>query len=116
MSKQSKRPRNRLADLLFLGGGLSAAALIVAYQTGSEPRLPPDPQPTQQVQQVSQTEPTPVPTPEEQVPEPCLTNHPAQPKQCLVERDPFQSNIPESTLRPPVHLAGAVAIPEPEGG
>ena len=49
--------RNRLADLLFLGGSLSAVAVLTGYQLGTDPNMPPQIQPTPVAA-------TPAPTPE----------------------------------------------------
>lgn len=84
MSKEQRKSRKRLADLLFLGGGLSVAAMVVTFQTGHSPQVSASPTPLAVVAIPAQEA-----TPVEKTPEPCLTNHPDQPRRCLTERDPF---------------------------
>ncbi len=94
MSKEEKGKRNRLADLLFLGGSLSAVAVLASYQLGTEPNTPPQIQPTPVAA-------TPAPTPEatpEAPPQECVENHPEQPQRCITDRDPFRNDLNQPVI------------------
>lgn len=108
MTEQQKNKRTRrrfLADMLFLGGGVTAAAMIAKSQMGKEPT--PEPPLAGAV------------APPEAVKTPCPT--PAQTTECPppLPGEPMPPEIegefvlPEDPPAPPPDIKGDVAPPQP---
>lgn len=111
MSEKKLRRRKFLADLLFAGGGLTAAALIAkaAGGPGAEPQVagvvcPPE------------SLPTPVEPPPEQHVEGDFVEPVPQDPQLGGEPMPPQPEpmIEGKVVMPEPHLKGDVAVPKPE--